>query len=299
MFPALAMSYVAERLRDEGWFDNKGWLIDEPDAARPQKWFPERDAVVVGERYNWGVEFWRKAHHRWKEHGERNHLILSPTREADLRNQGRKVREALGLKPEERVMRFRPEDVPESLRPALQAARWLDEYEYYRGLTNFAHFYNTSMVELNERTVQARKRFFEAERLRLQARRGEALARYEEALPIWKQLLEEHADFQRDDHIQEETYEVQAKYLDLLRAVHGPEIKQRLALQTLLGQAAAGTSSLSLVVSARLAVQPRLLPDLELMGPFDGNTQRGEPFIKETVVNLVRHRNPNLRPGPR
>jgi hypothetical protein len=300
MFPPRAMSYVAERLEQEGWFDNKGRRIDEPEAARPQKWFPDRESVVVGERENWGVRYWGRAHDLWHKHGEANHLVVPETRLADLQNEARKFREAYNVAPGERKQ-FREEDISPELRAGWRAHEWLTEYDYYRQLSNFAHFYFTSMVEARPETAQARKNFFEAERLRLQARRAEALKKYEEALPIWKRLLEENVEFQRDDLIQEESYETQVKYLQLVKDVHGREIKEKLALQSCWSDAATAPSTgwLPLLVSARVLATPRLLPDLELVGPLDGNTPRGDPYIKPSVIELARNRNPNLRPGGR
>jgi hypothetical protein len=304
------MSYVAERLEQEGWFDDKGWTIDEKEASRSQKWFPEGDGVQVGDQQSWGVRFWSKAREMWRRHGESNLLLVDPLREADLKAKAESFRHWAGVKEGDR-RQFREEDAPVHLREGLRAHRFLWEQEYYVTLSNFRHFYYTALVEEKPETVAARKQFFEAEALRGQAQNGDALEKYEDkdGLPRWKQLLETNPNFQKDHLIQEETYEIQLKYLDLVKSVRGQRIKQQLALQTCLGDAAAGSPAglqwLPLLVSAKLVSQSGLLPELVLQGPFDGKVKRLDkdgkevevPLIEESVKELTRSRNPGR--GPR
>ncbi|HXG11606.1 MAG TPA: hypothetical protein VNK04_17760 [Gemmataceae bacterium] len=308
MFPARALSYVAERLEQEGWFDDRGWTIDEREASRSQKWFPDRDGVEVGGRLKWGVEFWGRAHKAWQRYGEDNRLLLPETERFDLERKAREFRSSQGVTENDRTRWSREEEVPEPLREGWLAHMILVELNYYTHLTNFRHFYFTSMVEAKPETVQARKRFFEAEQLRLQARRAEALEKYEapDALPMWKELLETHPDFQKDDMVQEETYEIQQKYLDLVRAVRGPDLKRDLTVQsgvTWMAQAAAppaaGPRWLPMLTPATLLTQPAAVLELGLVGPFDGNTKRGDPFIRPEVREVARTRAAANRPPGR
>src|SRR5206468_5497 len=82
--PALAQSNQAERLQQEGWFDNEMWLI--------RGWFPKdqftdhkTEAKVGDDRTRWSLEAWANAHDRWRRHGEENHLLYeSPDKEAQM-----------------------------------------------------------------------------------------------------------------------------------------------------------------------------------------------------------------------
>jgi hypothetical protein len=299
MFPARAMTYVAERLEQEGWFDAKGWEIGELETNRGDRWFPEK-VNPVGTRYDWGEWFWGKAARMWQRHGDDNHLIVTANAESELKNKADRFRQEMRIPEGERVRNVRREDLPEELRECYDAYEFLAEKDYSERLTNFRHFYFTSLVEERPETVQARKLFYEADRLRRRARYDAALARYEEAIPKWKELLNTNPNFQQDDQVQEETYEVQLKYLDLVKTVRGEGIKRGLTEATLRGQAAtaAGLQSLpALLLSAKLLTQPRLLPDLALAGPFDGNAKNGQPFVKQSVRDTVRNRQPAARLG--
>src|SRR5262249_3761037 len=128
-YPARAQFYVAERREEEGWFDADGWEIT--------NWFPEsptlpdgpKRALAVGTGRAWAAEAWEKAHQMYRDHGEKHGLYKTPEEERALS--------------------------PDELR----------EYNYNRGLTNFAHFYFKSMVEKDRAAVTARKLFFQAEEL--------------------------------------------------------------------------------------------------------------------------------------
>src|SRR5262249_9075258 len=71
--PARAQTYVAERLQEEGWYDDEkfpltGWFPDEAFAG-------ER-VVRVGEQREWSVMTWRQAHNMWVKYGEDNLLKI-------------------------------------------------------------------------------------------------------------------------------------------------------------------------------------------------------------------------------
>src|SRR5207248_719609 len=106
-------------------------------------------------------------------------------------------------------------------------------------MTNFEHFYLRSQVEMDEKTIAARKAFFEARRLR--SKRDLAIAKYEApgALPYWRTLLFEEK-FGNDTQVEDDSYVVQLRYLRILKELNGQDWKQAEAIQAFIGEAAAG-----------------------------------------------------------
>ena len=82
-YPARAQSYMAERLQEEGWYDDEGWSLKGPE------WF-SHDVFVGGGR-KWAEDAWAEAFKMWEAHGRRNHLLLSREEEKDLRALAGKV----------------------------------------------------------------------------------------------------------------------------------------------------------------------------------------------------------------
>jgi hypothetical protein len=76
-YPPRAISYTAERLQKEGWFDKEGWVVDE--YRSDSRWFPRGQEVVAGnDKEDWGHDAWDAAYNAWKNHGEANGLYLRP-----------------------------------------------------------------------------------------------------------------------------------------------------------------------------------------------------------------------------
>src|SRR5712692_8626850 len=71
-YPARAQHYLAERLEQEGWYDDTGWEIRDwqfPDKNQPQG---PRSTITVGKSDRWAVEAWEKAFQMTKYRGENN-----------------------------------------------------------------------------------------------------------------------------------------------------------------------------------------------------------------------------------
>jgi hypothetical protein len=282
-YPARGQSYVADALQKEGWFDKEGWLI--------KGWFPDdkfrsvaagRDAVV-GDLKSWALDAWSKAHNLWKGHGESNGLYLTPERLNYLRDAAELYVRTFGqdggipneLPPDRRT--------PE-MEKSLDTYKQLYWYERNRSMTNFPHFYYRSLVEAKEETVKARKTFFKAEQHRRAADYPQAMQLYTspEGFPAWRKLLLENPEFRNDSTLQEETYEIYLKYLNLLsedKQLQGET--QLLVLQDYLAQAAVRP------LMSFLWLPPAYFV---VIGPLDIPDHDGLPLIPLDAKNRVRSR---------
>lgn len=277
-YPARGQAYVAEYLEKEGWFDAEGWKI--------RGWFPTE--VVVGDGTNWAVRAWHKAHEMYKKHGKEDGLHLEPEDRQMLEERAKKFRKRYDVTARTRGIEMSPEDKqdPEMLE-SYNAHETLYWYEHNRAMTNFPHFYFVSQVEQDPKAVQARKDFFQAEQLRKSGERELALETYAKAMPEWRDLLLAHREFRRDGSVQEDTYEVELKYLGLVREILGKELQQPFLAQYYLGQAMSR-------VPAILPYPPSFSPlregELPLVTPFDGVDSEGVPLIQYDAKDRVRNR---------
>src|SRR5262249_2289144 len=156
-------------------------------------------------------------------------LHLEPEEMQRLEVLARKFRQRYGLVPKARVVELSPEDQndPEMV-GSMKAHDTLFWYDHYRAMTNFPHFYFVSHDEQETEAVRARKAFFTAEQLRKAGERELALETYRRAMPRWRKLLLDHKEFRRDGNVQEDSYEVQLKYLGLLREILGKDVQRLL-----------------------------------------------------------------------
>jgi hypothetical protein len=295
--PARAQSYAAERLQQEGWFDDEGWEVP--------NWFGDRKVVIGTDPGQMSQAAWQDAYKMWKRQGEDNHLLFpSAAAETITREKAAEFRKALDtLGPFKPGMRR--EDLSPDLQPLFDAFRVMTQYETNRTMSNFGHHYNRAQVEAEPDTVTARKLFHRAEALRLTADLADALAVYEGngnpddkqpgAIRLWKKVLlvEGHKDFRRDDLTQEETYEVERKYLELVNE----QLKLRL-------------TRLQPLVPLVPKTSADVFTDWILnKGPFDINVDdegkevpadKGQPLISDATRKAVqgRHVQPGKPQGP-
>src|SRR5665213_166433 len=127
-YPARAQSYVAERLEEEGWFDNEGW------PTKGAEWF----SAYIGGQESWAANAWGEAFKMWKAHGERNHLLLSADEEKKLRAEAEKYREVRRLTGA--LPATEPSQDPE-MQNLWRAARFLAAYDASRAVAVFPHHY--------------------------------------------------------------------------------------------------------------------------------------------------------------
>ena len=109
------------------------------------------------------------------------------------------------------------------------------------------------------------------------------------------EVLDKHKDYRHDDMTQEESYDIELNYLDVLaRALPANELKARLAVAALAGSGASGWCD-------RLAVLELALPGRFPMftlakGPFDREDADGAPWIRPDVAKRVVERRRQFQP---
>ncbi len=283
-YPARAQSYVGERLEEEGWFDNEGW------STKGAEWF----SAYIGGQENWASNAWGEAFKMWKAHGERNHILVSEEEEKRNNAEANKYwethRRANGVP-----------DVETSTDPKVQnqwrAARFVSLYDAIRGVTVYPHHYNRAMVERDPKTVRARKLFYQADALASTGSTFQALQKYQDpdALQAWVTILKEQPAFRQDSLMQEETYDIEQNYLDVLnRALPSNEIKAQLGAAALAGSSATGWVNPAALLEIR---RPDRFPSVTaIKGPFDRQEPDGTPWIAPSVVETVNSRRRQQQP---
>jgi hypothetical protein len=174
--------------------------------------------VILGAGTEWARVAWTKAAQMWRELGEKTGMILDQSRkeqfyaDADVRSE------------DSPLVTYLPEPTPEQranekIMKQRDAITALFFYRQHRQLTNFPHYLGTAEGEQLPETIQARKLLWKANQARRVSRTPEAVRLYEEGLKLWKDVLLKNPSFhrpERSDRIEEETYEVELEYLNLL-----------------------------------------------------------------------------------
>jgi hypothetical protein len=215
-----AQSYLAERLQKEGWFDESSYWEPDARAAATGQWFPGDQEVRLTTRdadapANSQAE-WARAWQLWNKHGEDNAMALPPGRRERLEY-------LAGVKG---TPAYLPPDMsPEEMEARgwtaqkLEAMRSLVYYDQNRQITNFPYFLEASRAEMDQVTVDARKRLWEADQARLSADNIRASRLYVEAVARWREVLRAFPNFHRpdkSDRTEEETYEFELALIKLL-----------------------------------------------------------------------------------
>ncbi|MBL8792546.1 MAG: hypothetical protein JNM56_01445, partial [Planctomycetia bacterium] len=289
-YPALSQSIQAERREREGWFD-RGWEIDAGKIGN-RRWFS--GPVVVG-RQDWATRNWTRARDLWQQFGLRNGVYLDQSELEALNERARLFRETFGVGAQHRDPKQRAEDFQGPLRASYEAHMQLWWYHENRQRCMFPRHYPQSQAEASREAIEARELLFQARRKhRTAAPLDEVLRDYERALPLWKEVLVKNPEFRADLLVQEYTYRIQERYLNLVVDKRGPAYRQLLALQDRL-------ASRGMDLKALLAMQDSLAfgasPSLGAVcwgqtgpalaaprGPFDGLAPDGQPFLSETAI---------------
>jgi hypothetical protein len=293
-YPAQGRRYIAERLQQEGWFDEEDWDVSDwfLDARDPEV---AGKTVKVGGGRKWSQEAWQKAHAAWVKHGRDNHLVFeSQAQEQRVRDRAERWRNRY---PNAAPTGVREDALSEEDRLNLRGAHFLQEYNFYRHLSNFAHHLNRSLVESLPETIACRKLFDRADRLNLAGEPLQALNLYrkrvkEEPDPLdpkktrllwggkdlspleaWRDLiLMRNKEYRRDSFTQEQSAEIQIRYLILFNRQDGLDMKRRLVK-------AAGL----------LPLVPKVTPESFrppiVEGPFDGTDDEGEPLVPDQIMD--------------
>ncbi|MFM7150004.1 MAG: hypothetical protein ACKO23_09190, partial [Gemmataceae bacterium] len=301
-YPAQGYRYMAERLQQEGWFDDEGW-----DAS---EWFRDAGAGInpeKGFRYgggkSWSTDAWKRAFRAWQQHGEEN-LLLFPnqaeeqnTRELGMAFAQRYSMQANGAPPNLREEDLSPED-----RKMYQAARFMFEYDFYRRVSNFGHHYSRAMVEQMDETIACRKLFYQAEQFENQASPQRALRLYQTKIKVpnvdaWRDremtpieafrdlVLMKNKEFRRDNNTQEQVAEIDIRYQRLLNRTLGADLKRQLV-----------------EAASLLPLVPKFNQDQFrapiLVGPLDVSDDDGFPLVQEAYRETVMERM-GLPPRPK
>ncbi len=305
-YPQRDISYVAERLQKEGWFDDSGWEVDQ--WRQTGEWFPETRVVVAEHdpRYS-SQAAWQRAYEGWKEHGRIHGLSLTPAERENLLRMAKKFEEVHGQLRESLGTTMTREELGDEMYANYDAHRQLFDLSTNLQMTNFEHFLYRSETESNPATVRMRRLFFEARRLRDAGRQEPAIQKYEEAFaalvgdPAKNQngLLEDFPNFRHDTIIQEELIEKEVAYLDLVDAQRGPRMRSILTAKLLLGFGAL-TPTPAGIYGATLFTffsRPGELPWL-FVGPLTGSDAKGEPWMHPANVYQVYVRLGRIRVMP-
>jgi hypothetical protein len=146
-------------------------------------------------------------------------------------------------------------------------------------LTNFDALFRQCEVERTPEAVAARQAIFKANRLRLAAARLSALRVYrEEAMPLWLDLLLRYPEFRNISTIQEETYELQVDYFEMVQ-------RQSKKFREFLEKTVTG-----------LAMSPPLWPQPGLVMPlFDPKVASGGVWPQPDLVKLAVEKSKNFK----
>ncbi|MDY3555426.1 hypothetical protein R5W24_004569 [Gemmata sp. JC717] len=214
-----AQSYQAEMEQKEGWFDEEGWLVDDPTAEPSKLWFaddPDRPSrpkgVVAGAGRAWSLVEWQKAAELWNRHGADYGLYVDPARYQTLRAQATDPGSIPGDLTQDQ---YNDED----LRKRYVAKTALDYYASNRQVTNFPYFVAAANAEQKRETVAARKALYKAELARKIGNPPLAIQLYKNGLDQWKEVLRANPTFhrpERSDRTEEETCEFEMAYQRLL-----------------------------------------------------------------------------------
>jgi hypothetical protein len=293
--PCLAQRSTAERLMDEGWFDESGWAIPDWFREAGDRFSDGKPPVIGGERA-WALDAWKAARDRWYNFGKANHLLLEPNEQKNYEQQAHAFAAKKLIQPNELLPPMREEEMDAETRKEYFAFQFLREWSMHKTLCNFDVHYNRAQVESDVATIKARKVFFEAiEAQRMRNNEPEALRKYLDpnGMKAWRdKVLLSNKNFRNDSLIQEQTFEIQLRYLDLYARLHGRSFKAQAArLLAMPFQNPPGGGACPVGLASWIA--PVIEKDWDnplLGGPFDGTDDEGQPLVGEQARRQVLQR---------
>jgi hypothetical protein len=226
-------TYVGERLQDEGWFGPEGWLIT---GWFENNRFPNGQPSKVGTEQNWAQDTWNKAAVMWEKRGRASLMLLDEQTLAEKHLTALKILKPANLE----VGRMPPGPEPKPDDPMYEpwkAAVFLFHYYYSTHLTNFKHFYYTALVEAKPEMIDARRTIFNARSAVRRGQRQQAADHFESetGLPRLRQVLLKNKEFQQDPFTQEDLFELEVRYIQLMHDKNGGDYKQLMAVGSLWG----------------------------------------------------------------
>ncbi|HEY7329383.1 MAG TPA: hypothetical protein VH592_17210 [Gemmataceae bacterium] len=284
--PCLATRSTAERLMDEGWFDESGWAI--PDWFRDTgDRFSDNKPALIGGGRAWSQDAWKAARDRWYDFGKVNRLLLEPSEQKNLEQRASAFARKKHIRVTDPAPPMRDEEMDPETKEEYFAFQFLRELGMYKTLCNFDVHYNRSQVESDVATIKARKIFFEAlEAQRLRNNESEALRKYldPDGMKAWRdKVLLSNKSYRTESLIQEQTFEIQLRYIDLYSRLNGRAFKAQAArLLAMPFQNPPGCGACPVGLASW--IPPLIEKDWNnplLGGPFDGNDSEGEPLVPE------------------
>ncbi len=237
MSPPRAQNYVAERLQKEGWFDTAS--VWDPDAAsdRDAKWFPAsrpgQPAREVLLRAGTGARAeWEKTFRLWEEFGRKN----------GLRDEDRNAQQELALAtvraglpplsvPLTREVSDAELQARHLRREHIDARFALMVFEQNRQVTNYLHFLELSLAEMEPDVARARQAFWNADELHARNDEREVGERIR-ASALWRRVFtsQKHRQFyhsDRSESLHEVTLAQEVAIADLLSKSGDPDTVRR------------------------------------------------------------------------
>jgi hypothetical protein len=275
--PSLAQGDLAQRLQQEGWFDNSLWQIT---SWFPRDRFPDNTPARVGDpNVKWSLEAWDDAYNRWLDHGTANHINLNSTELFNMEKLAAGFNAKFGIQGN-RPPPMRTESLDEETREGYHAAEFMFEYNASRNVSNFQWHLERSDVERKEEAVEGRKQFYTAERLRWNGAEDRSMDEYAKALVYWRdKVLLKYKTFRRDTFIQEESYDWQYRYLRMYHEAKGDVLKDKIG-------------GLARFVPLLPAVNKTTFTGWILHGPLDEYDEDGLPLIGDEAKYHVLSRKP-------
>ena len=240
----------------------------------------------------WAQDAWQKAATLWRNYGVANGLYYEATELARLEEQAKLYEEKYQASGIGRDITAEPVDP--AIKDSFRAYRKLYFHRQDLQMTNFAHHYYRAYAEVDPITIQARKYFFEANRFRLAQEPDRAMDAYSTAFEQWKKVLARYKEFREDTSIQEDMYEIQIQYTDLIAKFRGPRLRPLFVAEGLLAQTAAtltGAPPFVVLTGAIHGLTPGTKPvPIPVVGPLDQLDPDGRAWIEPSIARGLRVR---------
>ena len=293
-----ARTYIAERLQNEGWFDETPWTVDDgylTDSTR--RWFPNEIVKITPAEYGYASTAWQKAYDLWKRHGQNTGLDLEQSQLLQLGRAAERYGKLKDFTPG-RAMAPEPtssEREDPELMASFDAAQQLIFYDQNVTVTNYRAFRDSCDIESRPTTLKARKLLYEANRRRtLFADRTRAKELYEQAFVEWINIFEQFPRLKDGDleRIAEEVYEANIDYVQILREDNQVQRRRAmLALSDMMRQSSPGFMPNLADLETRSPAMFAGVEPLPVIGILDGTEPKtGKPYISEAVKERVRQR---------
>lgn len=209
-----AMTYRAERLTKEGWFDtDTRWYPDRGADSESDRWFPVGTNVGL-ETPSSSVVEWDRAFAMWSDHARLNGLRLSPEQLANLERDAQGVPDDYNLLTmDEEQLKIRGITVR-----GRNARMTLRTYYQQLPVTNVEWFLASSEAEKDPLMIEARKLLMDAKQAANVSNKPEAMAKYAQGINRFRQVLRKYTSYHRNgsQRAEEELHEMQLQLIYLL-----------------------------------------------------------------------------------